>query len=198
MAKRSWVKALVIGLVSICLVAVGVLVWVWYTSNYKEYFTMRLRPDKFERVFGCTVEEIFSEDLGELGLPEDFIDHAWIDETGELVVMLDKEQQQLFRESPFLDKEEMCKGMGFTITPDNKQITVKTWAEWASWDVYESVKVINKMCILQMLDGVPLEDVAITYILKDSGTDEILLTTVWPEYPLEIDVKDYNFTKFNK
>ncbi len=198
MAKRSWIKALVISLVSVCLVAAGVLVWVWYTSNHKEYFIIKFDPENFESLIGCTVEELFSEDLGELGLPEDFVDHAWIDETGELVVMLDKEQQQSFRESPFLDKEEMCKGMGFTITPDNKQITVKTWAEWATWDVHESILVINKMYILQMMDGIPQEDVAITYILKDSGTDEVLLTTVWPKYPLEIDVTEYNFTKFNK
>ena len=191
MAKRSWIKALVISLVSVCLVAAGVLVTVWFAGGYK---TIIIYDIDCPYMFDCTPQELFSKDLKELGLPESLLDHAKINKDDDLVLYLSKKQQQEWKDSPFMDI--VGKDPFIEITPNYKQITVFGYEEYVTRDAKKSFTLIDRMIVMQVLNGTPQEEAQIRYILKDGKTGHIFFMGLYPDEDIDLKLTQWKFSYY--
>ncbi len=183
-------KIFIIGFASICLVISGFLMW-WYIGGYAY---VGLLPETCTYMFGCTAEELFSKDLKELGLPESLLDHARIAKNGNLVLYLSKTQQQEWRESPFMDI--VGTDPFIEITPNYKQITVLGYEEYVMRDVKKSFTLVDRMLVMQLLNGTPQDEMRIRYILKDGKTGHVFFMGVYPDNDISLELSQWEFSYY--
>ncbi len=188
---KNWPKILMISLISVFLLVSGVLVTVWFTGGYKTITIWEMDcPDMFD----CTPEELFSKDLEELGLPESLLDHARINKDGDLVLYLNKKQQQEWKESPYMDI--VGTDSFIEVTPNYKQITVFGYEEYVMRDAQKSFTLIDRMLIMQVLNGTPQEEAQIRYILKDGKTGHVFFMGLYPKNDIDLKITQWKFSYY--
>ena len=188
---KKTIKILIISLISVCFVAASVLTAVWFIGGYK---TIIIYDIDCPNMFGCTAQELFDKDLEEMGTPESLLDHATVNKYGDLVLYLSKKQQQEWKDSPFMDI--VGKDPFIEVTPNYKQITVFGYEEYVMRDVKKSSTLVDRMIVMQVLNGTPQEEAQIRYILKDGKTGHIFFMGLYPDEHIDLKLSQWKFSYY--
>ncbi len=165
----------------IIILVVGILVANICYIFIDTYLELYLPPKHCMYLFGVSPEEFmdtYFEFYDETG---DLRKRAYIDESGVLTLRLTRYQAQAWKKTEWLsgfseypDKEP------FSISSDFKELTVYIpHGTDPNGEEYQSIRtqaktILQKIAVLQSIDGVPDEYVGMEYTVVDEATGEVL------------------------
>lgn len=189
---KKLIKILIISLIGVCLVAIGVLAWIWCTVDI---MFIQLPAEDCPYMFECEAEELFDKDLEKMGLPKNLLDHAWVSREGNLVLLLNAEQRQAWINSPSMDI--VGTDPFIEVTPNYKQITVHGYEEYVMRDAKKSFAVARKMLVMQVLvNRTTFENAKIRYILDDGKTGRVFFMALLPDDPIDLKLSQWKFSYY--
>ena len=173
MNKRKIIAMIII--VVICISALCV--------NYifiEDYLGLRLPDQHCMYLFGVSPEEFMNTDFEFYNETGDFRKKAYISENGELMLPLSRYQAQAWKKTEWLSGfSEYPDKKPFSISPDFKELTVYIPSSTdPEGEEYQSIlkqvdTIFQKMAVLQLIDGIPTEDVGMQYTVVDEATGEV-------------------------
>lgn len=173
----------IIGIIIIWAVAISAL-----CANYmfiENYLGIRLPDRHCMDLFGVYPEEFMNTDFEFYKETGDFRKKAHISEDGELMLPLSRYQAQAWKKTEWLSGfSEYPDKKPFSISSDFKKLTVYIPydADIESAEYQSTLKqvytIFQKMAVLQVLDGIPEEEVGMQYTVVDEATGEVF----WTQY----------------
>lgn len=158
--------------------------------------TYVLSPDMSLALFGTEPEEFFLVDREVYNNCEDLRKCAEIDETGNLILRLTKEQEKAIlsyydsdlKSFDALSSVELFDGYaGLKITGDKESISHVIANEFR-------LLTIDDMAFRQMFNGTDPKDISVTVIVVESGSNSVLYEATWPQEDIVLSPKSWNFT----
>lgn len=142
-----------------------------------------LPPKHCMYLFGVSPEEFMNTDFEFYDETGDLRKRSYIDESGALILRLTRYQAQMWKKTEWLSGfSEYPDKKPFSISSDFKELTVYLpHGTDPNGEEYQSIltqakTIFQKMAVLQLIDGVPTEDVGMQYIVVDEETGEVFLS----------------------
>lgn len=182
-------------LIVLYFVGLAVLISTWFIQYGRTTYVLPSRTSS--ALFGLKPTEFLETYIKFYDTCEDFRDKASIDDNGNLVLRLSREQKQaaldFYRFDP--DKFDDVPGVdvaddytGFTITGDRE--TVKN----AIWGNFKFATFCN-LGFRQLFSGEDPETISVTCTIIEESTGKVIYKAVWPEETVSFSLEDWEFSE---
>ena len=175
-------KRLILGIISISLIAIGTIGLIWMTIDNK--LDVTLNAQGCEMVFDCTPQEFFDLDLDLYNQTKDFRKSAYINKYGELVIPLTQNQINVWLKSLQQEAYNIENQYNIDIADDFSELTIYGYKETVYLDFNVAAKFSYKMALIRILNNVA-NPYKYKVTLKDGITGEIVWNTYRPSGKLE-------------
>lgn len=137
--------------------------------------TLTFNTNGCQVIFECTPKEFFNKELEFYGTVGDFRESAYIDSEGNLNLILTSDQLFMFKQSQYLDPfEETKNNSNILLSCDLKSITFYSNPETYEKDVECLNRILGKIGVIQLIDGVSKKDVRVNITEIDAITGDII------------------------
>ncbi len=179
----------------ICFFLVGLLLAGCQTTtstNLTEYVI----PAKLSQTLLGYAPENFQENQHKIFSQADFLNNSRVDDSGNLVLKLSKEQETTVLEFYDSKLNELNEIDGVDISEDYKTLNIigdeNTISEiyWNNMGIY----TIHDMAFRQLFNGNNPETISVTVTITEQGTSKKLYTATWPNEKIVFSVKNYEFS----
>lgn len=129
------------------------------------------------RLFGCTPQDFLDgnfdavDDIGYL------CENAKIDSDGSLILAFTKDHETKFRNSDFLTNFDSYENI--EVSSDFREVTIYGYEETILDDFWSFTVIFDKLVLIQQLDGIRLDDINVSYQIKDAVTHDLVYSESW-------------------
>lgn len=183
--------------ISILIISLLVIITLSFILINQQRTKYVLPPNISLALFGTEPEDFFTTYREFYDYCEDFRKHAQIDENGNLVLKLTKEQEKAilqycdsglksFDELP--EVEILDDYLGFKITGNKESITNIIANEYG-------IFTIDEMAFRQMFNGINPKNISVTVTVIESSTNNVLYMSTWPQDDIELSPQSWEFSE---
>ncbi len=177
---------------------IGVILCFVHFFVQSQFTTYEFSPETSLAFFGRTPKEFFDTDYDFYDICEDFRKRAEINKNGNLILHLNREQEEAFLRSCDSQIEELKRVNGVFISDDYALISV-------TGDKNEVAEIIaNKMSVLTVFDlanhqlvvnKTNPEEIVVEVRVVDENTGNCVYNAIWPKEEVCFAVKEWQFVE---
>ena len=162
------------------------------SDSMEERNTYVLSPACIKYFFTDTAEEFFSTNYSWYNSCEDFRKHAEIDENGNLILHLTKEQEEAHLQTYNSAVERFKNTHGVDVAEDYSSFTITGTEEEVSHILtyYFPITLMFEMKYRQLYSGKSPETITIMINLVNKETGETEYSATWPQEPIKFNFDD--------
>lgn len=148
--------------------------------------TYTISPKLTKAFWGRTPQEFLVSDYDFFPSCEDFNRHGYIDENGNLVLIL-TERQKIFVKKDIRETIKCAEDVSINVSKDYKSYVFECSAEESSNTLRNfPILLTHRLGMMQILSGEDPDTVSVTIMVRHPETKEITQQIVWPESGVSI------------
>lgn len=180
-----------------CLVTVMLLALAgcsYYSPSLSNRRTEYVIPENISlAIFSRTPEDFFDTWYQYYDLCEDFRNNADVDDYGNLVLRLTKEQENVLIDT--CNKSiESAKKSGIEISKDLHCFTISGSPSEIENKIKQlPIYLIREMAIRQLLSNNAPSTISIECVVKDKESGKVVYNAIWPQESIDLDYNSFDF-----
>lgn len=188
--KKSYVKWILLFVFTISIISS-----VFFVIKRTIRTTYVLPPEISLAIFGCEPSEFAYWELDIYSSTEDFREKAFVDVEGNLVLRLNEQQKEAFRNKNWgISVDYLRKSENIQIAKDYTQVTILGYKETIVEDLTNIAFGYSSFLIEQLLTGKEPSTISVEFIIKDGVTGKTVYSVVAPGEAFSFGSKDYEFS----
>lgn len=183
-------------LITIACIAVVLCAASFFTQA--QYTTYEFSPKTSLAFFGRNPEDFFDTYYDYYDECEDFRERAKINENGNLVVKLSKEQEEVFLKSCDSQFEELKKIDGVYISDDYDLLTITGNREEVAEIIANELSVLTVFDLANhqlIVNKINPEEIFVEFRIIDDNTGKAVYSAIWPKEDIRLSVKEWQFSE---
>ena len=165
-----------------------------YTRYVSDWMGWKITSEWCQVLFFCSPSEFSELDYESFGLPENVRNKAYIDDVGDLKIILSRKDAKEWRESPFLN--DFGENPRISFDPDAGVLILFAYLETYSDDIIECDRILCKKWISLGLEGIREDARGLKLVIQDGVSGEVFYNSIWTPEPRDISVSEWNMSSF--